>query len=406
LNQITEILQRRRLSKADLVRVTGLPSDTFDGDFDPEALSAKNLGLIADALGVPQFALLRSVEANVRELPEDYRTTGNRSTLHTRSSLSAIYKTYDSTYLLDSLSNDIEFKRSKLKLFDQDASPVAVAAAIRSALRVSGDDIAQLEDPMSAFYLVRYQVERLGIFLFAERIADRAVRGFCLNTDVNRYIVVNAQNQSYRARIFTAIHELAHLHVGKPGIVDPIAARLPLERLCNSIAAEFLLPTKSIEKLLGGLPSDTRRDELETINTLYRRLPYSKFFIAIRLQELGDKYRGIVDRWLKTVGIDRARSSPPETANLADLNQSVNDLDEDTEEEVSASPAIRRTSAASYQSARLGFNAVQLAHAADATNIASRLDTQYALNLPAPDFDKVYKSYQKRLKEVRKNAPD
>lgn len=400
-------MRRRRLNAADLLRITGLSEDILAEDFSPVQLTSREINLLAQTLGVPPFAILRNVPLTVRQLPRDFRTEGNRSALHTRSSLAAIYKTYDSSYLLDSLSSRIEFKRHRLKQFDyQQASPSAVAASIRSALRISGDDIVEIDDPMIAFYLVRYQIERLGVFVFADRIADKSIRGFCLETDVNRYIVVNAQSQNYRARIFTAIHELAHLHLGQPGIVDPISARLPIERLCNAIAAEFLLPTGSLERLLGRLSARARQDEIDTINALYRHVPYSKFFIALRLQEMGSSYRGIVDRWLKAVGITRARSSPPETEAIADLNKSVNDLDEESDDGSALGQAFRRTSAASYHSGRLGFNAVQMMHAADVNNIASRMDAQYALNLPAFDFDRVYKSYQRRLREVRKHAPE
>lgn len=71
-------------------------------------------------------------------------------------------------------------------------------------------------------------------------------RGFTLADEFAPLIFINAQD-SIAARIFTLAHELAHLWTGTSGISNPeiVPSKKEdqqIEKLCNQIAAEFLVP--------------------------------------------------------------------------------------------------------------------------------------------------------------------
>ena len=81
------------------------------------------------------------------------------------------------------------------------------------------------------------------------------VRGYAL-TDTPLPVVGINGSDWINARIFTLLHEFAHLLLGKPGISDqkdyPKSVKSPdqrVERWCNAFAAEVLVPRKSLESL-------------------------------------------------------------------------------------------------------------------------------------------------------------
>lgn len=84
------------------------------------------------------------------------------------------------------------------------------------------------------------------------RLLVNEFRGFSIADDYAPLIFINAQD-AISARIFTLIHELTHIWIGDGGISDPnyFTKGYPLKKIeifCNQIAAEFLIPTKLLNK--------------------------------------------------------------------------------------------------------------------------------------------------------------
>lgn len=73
-------------------------------------------------------------------------------------------------------------------------------------------------------------------------------RGFAISDDIAPVIFINSSDAP-TARLFTFIHELAHLWIGKSGISDLSPSHLEEEKFCNSVAGEFLVPKKYFFKL-------------------------------------------------------------------------------------------------------------------------------------------------------------
>jgi Zn-dependent peptidase ImmA (M78 family) len=76
--------------------------------------------------------------------------------------------------------------------------------------------------------------------------------------DIAPLVFVNDAD-SKSARMFTLAHELVHLWLGTGGIfnlVNMLPTKEPMERFCNEVAAEFLVPEfklklgRKLEKLL------------------------------------------------------------------------------------------------------------------------------------------------------------
>ncbi|NMB01735.1 MAG: ImmA/IrrE family metallo-endopeptidase [Firmicutes bacterium] len=130
-------------------------------------------------------------------------------------------------------------------------------------------------------------------------------RGFVLVDDYAPLIFVNGRDYK-AAQMFTLAHELAHLWLGSSGVFD-LAFLQPadhdIERICNKIAAEFLVPT---ELLYRHLPKHLSRSDYATVlQDLARRFKVSPLVIGRRVLDMGlisnQMYRTYYDEYLEVL---------------------------------------------------------------------------------------------------------
>ncbi len=132
-------------------------------------------------------------------------------------------------------------------------SPERVAEAMRQALALSVGDRQRLPTWTDALRQLVAKAEDAGVLVMASSILGsnshrkldvEEFRGFALADDLAPLVFINAAD-SKAAQMFTLAHELAHLWLGESGVSDPVAGQLPaqrVERWCNAVAAEFLVP--------------------------------------------------------------------------------------------------------------------------------------------------------------------
>ena len=129
-----------------------------------------------------------------------------------------------------------------------------VVQTIRDTLNMELDDYRNQPNYKEAFRYLRQKIERIGVFVllkgnlgsYHSNIALTAFRGFALSDDIAPFIVINDQD-SESAWAFTLIHETAHLILGKTGI-SGFYVEMSIEKFCNEVASEFLLPQIEFEK--------------------------------------------------------------------------------------------------------------------------------------------------------------
>jgi IrrE N-terminal-like domain len=95
-------------------------------------------------------------------------------------------------------------------------------------------------------------------------------------------IKLNSHSPTTRKR-FTLAHELGHLLLGTvPGFRNNSCSDAALERACDSIAAELLMPTQEIANFVGGLGSPSP----EQVKMIASRFAVSLWSASIRIHDL------------------------------------------------------------------------------------------------------------------------
>ena len=132
-------------------------------------------------------------------------------------------------------------------------SVVAVAAAIRRALRFDLDARARLATWSEGLRLFCDQADAAGIMVMCSSVvgsnSHRKLErtefgGFAMPDELAPLVFVNGDDTRAR-QMFTLAHELAHVWLGQSALSDPdvrIAPDDEIEGWCNRVAAELLVP--------------------------------------------------------------------------------------------------------------------------------------------------------------------
>lgn len=179
--------------------------------------------------------------------------------------------------------------------------PVDEAAVlIRNQLGWDAAARERARDAQEAWAALRLRMEDLGVLVMisghvgsnTRRTLDvDEFRGFVLVDDIAPLVFVNAVD-SKAAQVFTLVHELAHLWLGKSGLDDldqlDVASdrRSPgqdsVERWCNAVAAEVLVPGSELLRLFR-----VEHDLVDEVEGLARLFRVSRLVVLGRLRECG-----------------------------------------------------------------------------------------------------------------------
>lgn len=116
------------------------------------------------------------------------------------------------------------------------------------------------------------------------KLNPKEFRGFALSDELAPVIFVNGSDTK-AAQIFTLAHELVHIWLGESGVDDADMTTVStnaIERWCNEVAAEFLLPSSELQGVQ--LDPGNLTDDLER---LARRFRVSTLVVLRRLYEAG-----------------------------------------------------------------------------------------------------------------------
>lgn len=160
-----------------------------------------------------------------------------------------------------------------------DSAPVEASKRIRQALEISIAERQRLPSWTDALRQLVARAEEAGVLVMASSIVGsnshrkldvEEFRGFALVDDLAPLVFINAAD-SKAAQMFTLAHELAHLWLGESGISNVEAGRLPdqaIERWCNSVAAEVLMPLERLRDV--HQPGGAVLDEIQRLARAFK----------------------------------------------------------------------------------------------------------------------------------------
>ncbi|MBS0216383.1 MAG: ImmA/IrrE family metallo-endopeptidase [Proteobacteria bacterium] len=158
-----------------------------------------------------------------------------------------------------------------------------IAADMRRELGITDDDRRKSPDAASYFSALSAKAEEKGVLVFKTSyvksnthrpLSEKEFRGFAIAHKLVPLVFVNGRDAEVAA-VFTLMHELAHIWLGVTGVSDVTPSRFgsPIERLCNRIAANLLVPMDAFLERWAG-PQD--------VDKLAKFFRVSKLVIARR----------------------------------------------------------------------------------------------------------------------------
>jgi Zn-dependent peptidase ImmA (M78 family) len=171
-------------------------------------------------------------------------------------------------------------------------SPEKAATAIRVALGLEAHWADEEQNWSSALRHLRDRIEAAGVLVVFNGIVGNNThrkldpnefRGFALADGFAPLIFINGSDFK-AAQIFTLLHELAHIWLGRDGVSNFEAlepAPNKIELFCNRVAAEFLVPEQALKLAWQQAPQG-----YECYDYLARRFKVSSIVAARRALDL------------------------------------------------------------------------------------------------------------------------
>jgi len=174
--------------------------------------------------------------------------------------------------------------------FNMEAKPQAVAQDLLSTLGI--DPRRYKANPMLDWF---EKAESKGIFISRTsfihsklKLDANELQGFAIADRHAPFIFINSDDWN-APQLFTLAHELAHLWIAKSGVsnhvepsFDEKAFHDPVEKFCNEVAANALMPREHMEGL-----GPSAFEDAEKVFRAARALGVSSFALLVRALGLG-----------------------------------------------------------------------------------------------------------------------
>jgi len=156
-------------------------------------------------------------------------------------------------WLSEYLQEDGHLPLSFIGKFSTKNNVTEIVDDLRTVLSVPMNWAANVKDTAAAFRLLVNHTEEIGVIVVvngvvgnntSRKIDANECRGFVLVNEYCPFLFIN-NSDAEPAKLFTLIHELVHVWLGKSAGFDTnnfMPVNDPVEKLCDQVAAEFLVP--------------------------------------------------------------------------------------------------------------------------------------------------------------------
>lgn len=300
-NILREVLRARSLTRRQLSERIGLAPVDLESELSREPEPRQGiLNSIARELALPPFVFFMERTPALHDVIPDFRAPNPAPTAKTRQTIEAIQ--FAEGVQKAAAGGQAPGVDDGLPHFmaRQLAGVEEFALEAREFFDISQQDQADAKDAREFYVLCRKKIEDKGIFVLHDSFPEQDGSGFCLSHDTHPLILINTKRQTRGRRLFTLIHELAHVLMRKTGISDPFVRENATERLCNRFAGAFLVPNDYVRGLLGSgdITDDPGYDDVRWAS---RRLKISQEATVLRLEQLRIYQTGSHEKWKRII---------------------------------------------------------------------------------------------------------
>lgn len=212
-------------------------------------------------------------------------------------------------------------------------STEVVAGRLRERLGLTVAQQVRLNDHFRGW---RDAIEAAGVLVFVlsgahHQVELEEMRGFAIAEEPLPVIVVNGKDRT-PGKVFTLLHELAHVALSQSAIENDVEAgdALPepdliVERFCNRVAAAVLMPREAMlaEAIVVAKQQQQGPWNNEEILALARRYGVSREALLLRLVELGRADLAFYQAMRREYARQREETEEPETSGFAPYRYQV-----------------------------------------------------------------------------------
>ena len=300
-NILRDVLRARSLTRRQLSERIGLDPADLENELsrDPEPRQGV-LNSIAHELALPPFVFFMERTPALHDVIPDFRAPDPAPTAKTRQTIEAIQ--FAEGVQKAAVEGEAPGVEDDLPHFTATllANVDKFALKAREFFGISQQDQAEAKDAREFYILCRKKIEDKGIFVLHDSFPEQDGSGFCLWHATHPLILINTKQQTRGRRLFTLIHELAHVLMRKTGISDPFVRENTTERLCNRFAGAFLVPEEYARGLLGTGNIDNDPD-YDDVRWASRRLKISQEATVLRLEQLEIYKTGSHEKWKRII---------------------------------------------------------------------------------------------------------
>ncbi|RKX36799.1 MAG: zinc peptidase [Thermotogae bacterium] len=267
-----------------------------------KAPTLRQLKELSKAYNRPLAAFFLSEPIKEKPLPEDYRMLPGRKNIFDKKTIVVLRKARNLQEIGSELSKNINYRISpKVEHVKISDNPGDMAEKYRKIFGLTEEKQRKFKTPYEFFDYLRDILEDMNILVFQFSMPVEDARGFALTDENPNVIVVNTKD-SIEARIFSLMHEFAHILLGQTVIDFPdvsVTTRNKIEAWCNEFAASFLLPKEMAKNLFE--PERNVITSPKTLNSLSRKYKVSKAMLLLNMLKLGyipkTKYKEVLERY-------------------------------------------------------------------------------------------------------------
>ncbi len=235
----------------------------------------------------PVASFLLSKPLAEKPKPKDYRMLPDKTNKFDKKTIFIMRHARRLQELSKELSRNVDYEtKSKIEKIKISDNAEIIASKFREKFNLTEEKQRKFKTPYELFNYLRDILEDKNIYLFQFSMPVEDARGFVFVDESPNIIVVNTKD-NIEARIFSLMHEFAHILLGESVIDLPDATHTfkdDVEKWCNEFASAFLLP-KGLAKSAFEI-NKLNLTQKETLRYLSNRYKVSKAMLLLNMLKL------------------------------------------------------------------------------------------------------------------------